>query len=73
MVQPLGQYMHNGFPWALTDTAGSVDRWFVGYLTLGTRETIIGWTMFPSNALLQDLPLVYDFHLATMEKMKEKQ
>jgi len=54
----------------LTDTVGSVDRWFVGYLTLGTGEAIIGWTMFPSNTLLQDLPLVYDFHLATMEKMR---
>jgi hypothetical protein len=64
--------VHNGFPWVLTDTAGSVDRWFVGDLTLRTGETIIGWTMSPSNALLQDLPLVYDFHLATVEKMEKQ-
>jgi hypothetical protein len=60
--------VHNAFPWVLTVTAGSVDRWFAGHLILGTGETIIGWSMSPSNASLQDLPLVYDFHLAECDK-----
>lgn len=61
--------LHNGFPWVLTVTSGSVDRWFAGYLTLGSGETIVGWSMSPSDASLQDLPLVYNFFLAACDKI----
>jgi hypothetical protein len=60
--------VHNGFPWVLTVTSGSVDRWFAGHLALGTGETIIGWTMSPTNAPLEDLPLVYNFFLSACDK-----
>lgn len=52
--------LHNGIPWTLTVAAGTIDRSFAGTITLGSGETIIGWTMFPANALVQDLPLIYN-------------
>ncbi|XP_059634037.1 subtilisin-like protease SBT3 [Cornus florida] len=55
----LGQ-LHNGIPWVLTVAAGSIDRWFAGTLTLGNGLTITGWSMFPANALVLDLPLIYN-------------
>ncbi|XP_058089076.1 subtilisin-like protease SBT3 [Magnolia sinica] len=52
--------LHNGIPWQLTVGAGSIDREFVGTLTLGNGLTIMGRTLFPANAWLVDMPLIYN-------------
>ncbi|XP_037494336.1 subtilisin-like protease SBT3 isoform X2 [Jatropha curcas] len=56
---PLGN-LHNGIPWVLTVTAGTIDRSFAGTLTLGNGQKITGWTMFPANAFIQNQPLLYN-------------
>lgn len=61
--------VHNAVPWVLTVTASSVDRSFVGSLILGNGLVIVGWTMFPSNGLLQHLPLVYDRTLSACNNL----
>ncbi|KAM3342067.1 hypothetical protein P3S68_027033 [Capsicum galapagoense] len=52
--------LHNGIPWLLTTAAGSVDRVLSGKLTLGNGQVITGWSMYPANALVDELPLVYN-------------
>ncbi|KAJ0971976.1 hypothetical protein J5N97_019935 [Dioscorea zingiberensis] len=52
--------LHNGIPWAVTVAAGTIDRKFSGTLTLGNGETIIGATLYPENALLVNVQLVYN-------------
>lgn len=39
---------------------GVTDRWFAGSLNLGNGLTISGWSMFPSNNSLENLPLLYN-------------
>ncbi|KAI5656241.1 hypothetical protein M9H77_25034 [Catharanthus roseus] len=56
--------LHNDIPWALTVAASTIDRSFAGTLTLGNGLTIVGWTMFPANALLENFPLFYNETLA---------
>ena len=51
--------LHNGIPWVLTVAAGTIDRTF-GSLTLGNGQTIIGWTLFVANAIVENLQLVYN-------------
>lgn len=51
--------LHNGIPWVLTVAAGTIDRTF-GSLKLGNGKTIVGWTLFPENAIVEDLQLVYN-------------
>ncbi|PON68204.1 Peptidase S8, subtilisin-related [Parasponia andersonii] len=52
--------VRNGIPWALTVGAGSISRWFAGTLTLGNGMTVVGWTLYPGEAPLKNLPLIYD-------------
>lgn len=52
--------LHNGIPWVMTVAAGTVDRTFAGTLVLGNGKSIVGWTMFPANAYLNSLPLIYN-------------
>ncbi|KAM5561825.1 subtilisin-like protease SBT3 [Rosa sericea] len=52
--------LHNGIPWALTVAAGTIDRSFGGTLSLGNGLTVPGFTLFPANALINKLPLVYN-------------
>lgn len=52
--------LHNGIPWLLTVAAGTIDRSFAGTLSLGNGQTIIGWTLFPANALVDNLPLIHN-------------
>lgn len=61
--------VHNAFPWVLTATASSIDRLFAGRLILGNGLVIDGWTMFPGNASLQNLPLIYNFSLSACDNM----
>ncbi|XP_057975755.1 subtilisin-like protease SBT3 [Malania oleifera] len=56
-----------GIPWALIIAAGSVDREFTGTITLGNGSTIIGWTLFPANVPVQDVPLVYNSTLSNCD------
>ncbi|KAJ7978229.1 Subtilisin-like protease [Quillaja saponaria] len=56
--------LHNGIPWVLTVAAGTIDRSFAGTLTLGNGQTIVGWTLFPASAIVENLPLVYNKSLS---------
>ncbi|KAK4487876.1 hypothetical protein RD792_003614 [Penstemon davidsonii] len=62
--------LHNGIPWVLTVAAGSIDRFFTGILTLGNGITIVGWTMFPTAALVNDLPLLYNKTVSSCDSRK---
>ncbi|KAF6159808.1 hypothetical protein GIB67_030066 [Kingdonia uniflora] len=57
---PFVTTVSNSAPWQLTVGAGSIDRQCVATLTLGNGLTIIGWSLFPVDALIRDLPLVYN-------------
>ncbi|KOM37046.1 hypothetical protein LR48_Vigan03g042700 [Vigna angularis] len=61
--------VHNGTPWLLTVAAGTVDRTF-GSLTLGNGQTIIGWTLFPANALVENLSLIYNKNTSACNSVK---
>ncbi|KAH7543416.1 hypothetical protein FEM48_Zijuj02G0181600 [Ziziphus jujuba var. spinosa] len=50
----------NDIPWALTVAAGSVDRSFGGTLTFGNGLNLVGWTLFPANAIVENYPLIYN-------------
>lgn len=51
--------IRNGYPWVLTTTAGTIDRWYAGTLALGNGLAITGWTIYLGSPLGL-LPLVYD-------------
>ncbi|KAK7340331.1 hypothetical protein VNO77_21033 [Canavalia gladiata] len=61
--------LHNGIPWLLTVAAGTIDRAF-GSLILGNGQTIIGLTLFPANAIVENLPLVYNKTISTCNSTK---
>ncbi|RWR85798.1 LOW QUALITY PROTEIN: subtilisin-like protein protease SBT1.9 [Cinnamomum micranthum f. kanehirae] len=39
--------------------ASAIDRKFAGTVTLGNGATLIGMSLFPANALILDVPLIY--------------
>ncbi|XP_057545236.1 subtilisin-like protease SBT3 [Amaranthus tricolor] len=57
--------IHNDIPWSLTVAASTIDRQFAGTLLLGNGLKMKGWTLFPANAIIQKVPLIYDKNLAT--------
>lgn len=61
--------LHNGIPWALTVAAGTIDRTF-GSLTLGNGQTIIGWTLFPANAIVHNYPLIYNKNVSACNSVE---
>ncbi|MED6176029.1 hypothetical protein PIB30_084040, partial [Stylosanthes scabra] len=61
--------LHNGIPWVINVAASSIDRTF-GSLVLGNGETIIGWTLFAADAIVQDLQLVYDDTLSACDSLQ---
>ncbi|XP_023925002.2 subtilisin-like protease SBT3 [Quercus suber] len=54
----------------MTVTAGTIDRWFAGTITLGIEEDIVGWSIFPGKVLLQNAPLVYPMILKSCDKIR---
>ena len=60
----------NGIPWGLTVTASAIDRWLAGSLIFGNGETIFGWSMFPGDTLIQNLPLVYKKTLSSCTSLE---
>ncbi|KAL1822153.1 hypothetical protein ACET3Z_008931 [Daucus carota] len=64
-------YLHNGIPWALTVAAGSIDRTLGGSLVLGNGLSLRGWTMFPANAYVEDVPLFYNKTISTCDSIDD--
>lgn len=56
--------LHNGIPWVITVSSGTVDRWFAGTLTLGNGLSITGWSLFAGMTFPKNLTLVYNKTLA---------
>ncbi|KNA17954.1 hypothetical protein SOVF_075200 [Spinacia oleracea] len=56
--------VHNDIPWCLTVGASNVDRQFAGTLLLGDGRKIVGWTLFPASAVVQEVSLIYDERIA---------
>ncbi|RZB87658.1 subtilisin-like protease SBT1.9 [Glycine soja] len=61
--------LHNGIPWVLTVAAGTIDRTF-GSLTLGNGETIVGWTLFAANSIVENYPLIYNKTVSACDSVK---
>lgn len=61
--------LHNGIPWVLTVAAGTIDRTF-GTLSLGNGQNLIGWTLFPANAIVKNLDLIYNKTLSSCDSVK---
>ncbi|PIA56506.1 hypothetical protein AQUCO_00700684v1 [Aquilegia coerulea] len=57
---PYPMRVENASPWLLTVGASTIDRQNSATLTLGNGMSTTGWSEFPANALLEDLPLVYN-------------
>ncbi|KAK1392452.1 subtilisin-like protease SBT1.9 [Heracleum sosnowskyi] len=64
-------YLHNGIPWVLTVAAGSIDRKLGGNLILGNGLSLTGWSMFPANAFVKDVPLFYSKNVSTCESAEQ--
>ncbi|GLT58918.1 hypothetical protein SLA2020_317750 [Shorea laevis] len=67
---PFLPHLHNGIPWVLTVAAGTLDRSFSGILNLGNGQTIVGWTLFPASALLEEMPLIYNKTISACSSTK---
>ncbi|KAG5627539.1 hypothetical protein H5410_012757 [Solanum commersonii] len=52
--------LNNGVPWIFTVASGHTDRWFSGTLTLGNGLKILGWSLFPARAIIDDWPVIYN-------------
>lgn len=63
-IGPHFKSVQNGFSWVLTVAEGTTNRWFAGTLILGNGPKIIGWSLYPGNTSLQELPLICDQHLS---------
>lgn len=61
--------LHNGIPWILTVAAGTIDRTFSS-LALGNGQTIIGWSLYAANAIVENLALIYNKTLSACNSVK---
>ncbi|KAF3950730.1 hypothetical protein CMV_023550, partial [Castanea mollissima] len=64
------QRIRNGYPWVMTVTASTIDRWFAGTIALGNGEDIVGWNIFPGKALFQNAILFYPKILRPCDKIR---
>lgn len=63
--------LHNGIPWVLTVSAGTIDREFNGIVTLSNGVTIFGSTLYSSNSSLCEAPLVFMNTCNSTKDLKE--
>jgi len=52
--------LHNGIPWAMTVASASMDREFAAVLTLGNGVNVTGTSLYPADASIVDMPLLYN-------------
>ncbi|XP_015875630.2 subtilisin-like protease SBT3 [Ziziphus jujuba] len=60
----------NDVPWVLTVAAGAMDRSYGGTLILGNGQTLVGWTHFPANAIVENLTLIYNKNFSSCSSTK---
>ncbi|KAH7543410.1 hypothetical protein FEM48_Zijuj02G0181000 [Ziziphus jujuba var. spinosa] len=62
--------VNNDIPWVLTVAAGTMDRSFGGTVTFGNGLTLVGWTLFPANAIVENMPLIYNTTFSSCNSSK---
>ncbi|KAB1222021.1 Subtilisin-like protease [Morella rubra] len=68
-IAPGRTTVSNGYPWALTVTASTTDRWFNGILDIDGVIKIVGWSLYRGSVPMGSLPLVYNKTLSTCGKI----
>ncbi|KAI3952291.1 hypothetical protein MKW92_047490 [Papaver armeniacum] len=63
--------LHNGIPWALTVSAGTIDREFNGVVTLSNGVTIFGSSLYSLNSSLSEVPLMFMNTCNSTKDLKE--
>lgn len=56
---PYYETLHNGTPWVLTVAAGTVDRQFMGTISLGNGISISGMSLYPGNSTSTKIPIMF--------------
>ncbi|XP_054817494.1 subtilisin-like protease SBT3 [Prosopis cineraria] len=61
--------LHNGTPWVITVAASTLDREFLGVLTLGNRVPVTGRSLYVGNFPATQLPLVFMGSCDSLKKL----